>query len=217
MLRCRCDGKLSLNTYSMMLQRTPDWCENNNIIKPNSSNRKSTRFQSRKHKTFVYYLYNIGPTVSNVFDVGPTLCGNERCVTQQVVVAIATACLWRGIDTIRPETLSRSRRVFVSAFCRFPWKHTRNGWQLLVTTIVQMLYKCFVFTENQLTAPLDSCARCAHCRIQDLNKGGRRRVILAKLRDFSQIFLKIGGGAPPTTPLPGPPTGAHWLANCTSK
>ena len=141
MLRCRCDGKLSLNTYSMMLQRTPDWCENNNIIKPNSSNRKSTRVQSRKHKTFVYHLYNIGPTV-------------------------------RGIDTIRPGTLSRSRRVFVSAFCRFPWKHYRNGWQLLVTTIVQMLYKCFLFTGNQLTAPLDSCARCSHCRIQDLNKGG---------------------------------------------
>ena len=55
-------------------------------------------------------------------------CGNERCATQEVVVAIATACLWRGIDTMRCRisgTLAESRRLpsVVSS-----WKHTSSGW-----------------------------------------------------------------------------------------
>ena len=33
-----------------------------------------------------------------------------------------------------PGTFSRSRRLFVAAFCVSPWKHASSGWHLLVTT-----------------------------------------------------------------------------------
>ena len=64
-----------------------------------------------------------------------------------MVVTIVTACLWRGIYTIRcrvPEIFSRSRRLFVLLSAVSTWKHTGSGWHLLFTTILCYAMLCCV-------------------------------------------------------------------------
>ena len=92
-------------------------------------------------------------------------CSNGRCVTQEVVVTIVTSCLWRRIYTICcriPGTFSRSRRVIVSAFCRFSLE-THQQWlafAIYYTVIIIMGFLSCFFQ--------DRCQFVIHCNKIDI-------------------------------------------------